>query len=202
MPDRSVSGEETNMSGNTFEQWWNKQGRLFMAGDDVSVQRAVMGVSERAFYAGQTASPEPMESPKDAWERGYDEGRSDGEKEASGGPHYPVPSYLPTVHEASSHDSPEVPCRPHRSRCHCTRCSEWDIVKDSRIDTTYKANCNDCNHLAFDHNDDNPDIGCDRRDSQGAPCGCRKFVSVKPEPARMPEPTPIPSPAQGQEAKK
>lgn len=47
------------MSGNTFEQWWNKQGRLFMAGSDVGVQRAVMGVAERAFYAGQTASPEP-----------------------------------------------------------------------------------------------------------------------------------------------
>lgn len=48
----------------SFEEWWNKQGRLFMAGSDVSVQRAVMGVAERAFHAGGAASPDPISSPR------------------------------------------------------------------------------------------------------------------------------------------
>lgn len=50
-PDSSsISTEQT------FEDWWNKQGRLFMAGDDIHVQRVVMGVCERAWNAAKGQS--------------------------------------------------------------------------------------------------------------------------------------------------
>jgi len=50
-PDSSsISTEQT------FEEWWNSQGRLFMAGDDIHVQRTVMGVCERAWAAAKGQS--------------------------------------------------------------------------------------------------------------------------------------------------
>lgn len=45
--------DSSSIPEKTFGEWWNTQGRLFMAGDDIHVQRAVMGVCERAWNAAK-----------------------------------------------------------------------------------------------------------------------------------------------------
>lgn len=45
------------MGVESFGEWWNRVGRMFMAGDDIHVQRVVMGVAERAWAAGRGNKP-------------------------------------------------------------------------------------------------------------------------------------------------
>lgn len=38
-----------------FEDWWNRQGRLYVAGSDAVLQKAVMKVAELTWYAAKGA---------------------------------------------------------------------------------------------------------------------------------------------------
>lgn len=54
--DSPIERDFCGFKPDDFSEWWNTKGKLLMAGNDIHVQRAVMGVAERAFHAGWKAA--------------------------------------------------------------------------------------------------------------------------------------------------